>query len=296
MKRVALFAGFVLMSTAGWIPALLAQTDSPKSDSTILPAGTRIELAIIAPIWMRTAKPGDALYTQVDFPVISGKSIAIPAGTYAQGTILSIARPSHFKGRAEIQALFTTLIFANGYAAQLPALPSIAASAPDPSPAPPAPSVMKLSIDVSYSNDLLLDNGTQFNLLLATPLSLDTTQIAAANAVSRPVDLGVLKSATLCRPTPGTPGTPGTSGTTDTVIPGSPGTPPTTIPGGPGQPDIVIPGTPATPPTIIPGSPGTTGTPGFPGRSCPSAPLVISSELVATPQPQNAASASRSHP
>jgi hypothetical protein len=291
VKRVAIVAGLVLIRAVSSLPAALAQTDSPKPDNVILPSGTKIELAVTAPVWMRTARPGDALYTQVDFPAISGKSIAIPSGTYVQGTILSITRPSHFKSHAEIQALFSTLIFANGYAVPLPALPSVAAPAQDSSPSakPPAPSVMKLNIDVNTSNDLLLDDGAQFNIVLASPLSLDPAQIAAANAVSRPVDLGALKSATLCRPTPGTPGSPGTPGTPDTVIPGTPGTPPITIPGGPGMPDTVIPGTPATPPTVIPGSPGTPGTPGFPGRSCPRAPLVTSSELVSTSQPQRAA-------
>ena len=292
MKQIAVFAGLVLIGTAASIPVTLAQSDPPKpADAIILPAGTKIELAITAPLWMRTAKAGDALYTQVDFPVISGKSIAIPAGTYVQGTILSIARPSYFKGRAEIQALFSTLIFANGYAVQLPPLPSVAASTGSPQTAAastPAPSVMKLSIDLSHSNDLLLDNGAQFNLTLASPLSLEAAQIAAANAVSRPVDLGQFRSATLCRPTPGTAGTPGTPGTPDIVIPGSPGTPPTTIPGAHGQPDIIIPGTPATPPTVIPGTPGTPGTPGFPGRACPHAPIIISTELVSAPPPQSA--------
>ena len=249
-------------------------------------------------MWSRTAKAGDSLYTQVDFPVITGNSVAIPAGTYVQGTILSITKPSHFKSRAEIQALFTTLIFADGYAVQLPALPSIAAatqnaagtaSAPT-SRLPSAPSVMRLTIGVSYSNDLLLDNGTQFDITLASPLTLAANQIAAANALSHSFDVGQLKSATLCRPTPGTPGTPGTP---DTVIPGSSGTPSTTIPGGPGMPDIVIPGTPATPPTVIPGTPGS---PGSPGQSCPRPPIVTSSELVSTPQPQSATSASPSNP
>jgi hypothetical protein len=72
------------------------------------------------------------------------------------------------------------------------------------------------------------------------------------------------KSATLCRPIPGTPGSP------DTVIPGTPGTPPTVIPGGPGMPDTVIPGIPGTPSTTIPGSPGT------PGTVCPGPPVVTS--------------------
>ena len=256
-----------------------AQTDPTSADITTLPAGTKIELAVTAPVWAHTAKAGDALYTQVDFPVTAGNAIAIPSGTYVQGTIQFIDRPSRFKGRAQIQALFTAVIFANGYAVQLPSHSASdsaaqpAANSPQTSGvlSPPAPTVMELTVSLSSSNDLLLDNGTQFDIALAAPLSLDTKQIAASIPLSRSVDPGKFKTATLCRPTPGTPGSPGTP---DTVIPGSPGTPDTTIPGGPGMPDIVIPGTPSTPPTVIPGIPGT---PGFPGRSCPLPPIVISS-------------------
>jgi len=299
VERVAIAAGlFSLLCVTGQVPAALAQTDSPNDESTTLPAGTKIELAVTAPVWARTAKPGDSLYSQVDFPVLAGKSIAIPAGTYVQGEILSIIRPSRFKSHAEIQVLFSTIIFANGYAVQLPALPSAAttfalgaaSSSASIANTPPATVVMKLTLDVSFQNDLLLDNGSQLDMSLASPLLLDDRQLAAAIAASRPVDLGQFKSATLCRPTSGTPGTPGSP---DTVIPGSPGTPSTTIPGGPGMPDIVIPGTPATPPTVIPGSPGT---PGFPGSSCPAPPMVISSEpMVASPS-SSTATAIPSHP
>lgn len=290
MKRIEVFAALAfLICAADQHQAALAQTEQTAPTALTLPAGTKIELAVTHPVWTRTAKAGDTLYTQVDFPVIAGKAIAIPAGTYVQGTLQSVTRPSRFKGRAMIQAHFTTIIFANGYAAQLPDLPTIATAAPSPVPAT-TPTLMKLNIDVSRSSDLLLDNGAQFNITLASPLTLDARQLAAAIAVSRPVELGQFKSATLCRPTAGTPGSPGTS---DTVIPGSPGTPDTTIPGGPGQPDIVIPGTPATPPTVIPGLPGTSG---FPGTSCPSAPLVISSELISPPSPPSPTTTSSSKP
>lgn len=280
MNRIALFAVAVLLvSTAGRAQNAPSQTGHPASTVITLPTGTRIEVAVVNPVWLKTAKAGDPLYTQVDFPVLAGKAVAIPAGTYVQGTIQSVTRPSRFKGRAEIQALFTTLVFANDYAAQLPDASS------------PSPALLKLNISVSASSDLLLDNGAQFNIILPAPLTLDTKQVAAAVAASRPVDLGSFKTATLCRPTPGIPGSPGTPGTPDTVIPGSPGTPPTVIPGAPGQPPTVIPGTPATPDTVIPGSPGTPSTPGYPGRSCPSAPMVITSELVpaAPPNPAPAA-------
>lgn len=294
MRRVAVFA--FLLCLFDLVSPARAQTSSSQADSITLPAQTRVELAITAPVWARSAKPGDTLYAQVDFPALAGNSIAIPAGTYVQGTILSISRPTRFKSRAQIQALFSTIIFTNGFAVQLPALPAPVSSVPGgPVPtsaasAPPMPTVMRLTIEVNSSNDLLLDNGTQFDMMLASPLSLDAKQLAAAISASRPVDLGQLKSATLCRPTPGSPGTPGTP---DTVIPGSPGTPSTTIPGGPGMPDITIPGTPGTPPTVIPGTPGT---PGFSGRACPSAPLVISSEPMPTTPAETTLSASPSNP
>ena len=292
MKRVARFVGlaFMVCVTVQGCTAP-AQTLQTSTDLTTLPAGTKIELAVTAPVRARTAKVGDALYAQVDFPVIAGKEIAIPAGTYVQGAIQSIVRPSRFKSRADIQVLITNIIFANGYAVPLPNLsiaqsPGVNLAHTSAVPAPLAPTLIALTINVSTSNDLLLDNGAQFDMTLAAPLSLDTKQLATAISLSRPVNLGQFKSATQCQPALGTPGSPGTP---DTVIPGSPGTPDTTIPGGPGMQDTVTPGTPATPPTIIPGTPGS---PGFPGRDCPAAPIVVSSVLV----PYTALAAHIPHP
>jgi hypothetical protein len=232
---------------------------------------------------------GDPLYTQTDFPVTIGNQIAIPAGTFVQGTILSITKPTRRTGRAQIQILFNKMIFASGFVIALP----------EASPASPGtfgadagtranndpPTAVTVDLELSSSNDLLLDNGAQIEMTLATPVSLDARQMAKAAALSHAPEPGKFKSATRCRPTAGTPGTMGTS---DTVIPGSPGTPDVTIPGGPGMPSTTIPGIPATPPTVIPGTPGT---PGFSGTVCPAAPIVVSSvPLVVKPnQAQDAA-------
>ena len=273
MARVALFvASVTFLLATGLQSATRAQPETGQQSAPAqitLPAGTRIELAVTAPVKARTAKAGDPLYMQVIFPAGVGQDIAIPAGTYVQGKLLDITKPTRRTNRAQIQVLFTTIIFANGYTIPLA----------DPASVAP-PTAATLNVQVSPSNDLLLDNGAQIEMTLAAPLALYTAQIAQALPLSRPVDPGRFQSATLCRPTPGTPGTPGTS---DTVIPGSPGTPSTTVPGGPGQPDIVIPGTPATPDTVIPGTPGT---PGSPGTSCPAPPLVIASTpLILPPAP-----------
>ncbi len=105
-------------------------------------------------------------------------------------------------------------------------------------------------------------------MVLQLPLQLDAASVEETVRVSKPVQPGRFKSATMCQTIPGTPGTP------DTVIPGtpgSPGTPDTVIPGMNGAPDTVIPGIPATsgtPDTVIPGGPST------PDILCPGPPVV----------------------
>ncbi len=253
-----------------------AQAPAAATSSTLtLPSGTKIEVAVVQPLWANLAAPGAQLYAQTTFPVVAEDRVAIPAGTYVEGTIEKLTRPTRRTNRAVIEVLFTQIVFANNYVAALPALPTgeadgTAGGAQN----GPAPSLIDITVQVSTSNDVLLDNGAPIEITLAAPLALDASQESTAAPLSHAPVPGQFKSASLCRPIPGSPGTPGTA---DTVIPGTPGTPDTVIPGGPGMPDTVIPGTPATPATVIPGTPGT---PGFSGRPCPAPPMVISSTLV----------------
>lgn len=260
---------------------------SGPANEAILPAGTRVELAVTNPVWAGTAKLGETLYTQTTFPVLAGDRLAIPAGTYVQGTIESITLPTRETSRAEVDILFTKVIFAGGYVIALPGLTAtgmtVAAAGQGggaSTDGAPVPTAARVTIEVSRANDLLLDNGAQLEMTLGAPVPLDSNLVAAAIPLTQAPQPGKFKSATLCRPIPGSPGSPGTP---DTVIPGSPGTPSTTIPGGPGMPDITIPGTPATPDTVIPGSPGT---PGTPGTTCPIAPIVVSSVPITLKPPQ----------
>jgi hypothetical protein len=260
----------------------LAQPQAVTADakpSLTIPAGARIEVALIRPVLSRTASLGETLYAQTTFPVTVGSHVAVPPGTFVEGRLEKLTRPTRRSNRAELQILFTHLIFANGYVA---ALPGSTIGAPVPDAAATAGStqdigaqtLIAVDLQVSANNDLLLDNGAQVEITLGAPLVLDLGAVAAAISLSRAPVPGQFKSASACRPIPGTSGTPGTP---DTVIPGSPGTPDTVIPGGPGMPDTVIPGTPATPSTTIPGSPGTPGSPEIP---CPGPPIVISSAPV----------------
>src|SRR5437660_6761075 len=250
----------------------------------IVPAGTKVALALSSPIWARSANVGDTIHAATSFPVAIGNEMAIPPGTYIEGKIDALKPPGWFSNHAEFQLHFTKLVFANGYTVELPIIPKdLVSSAPAPvsgsgvashltAAASPtrtstiyvAAAVARVYVEVTPRNDILLDNGAPIEMLLQSPLSLDSGSVAAAIIRSKPLQFMASKSSTKCMPTPGTPGTP------DTVIPGSSGTPDTVIPGGPGMPDTVIPGIPATSPTVIPGSPGT------PGTACPGPPIVTS--------------------
>lgn len=250
------------------------QTSAAQSVEIIVPAGTTVPVAITQPVWSKTAKTGDSIYAETVFPVAINNQMAIPAGTYVQGQIDALSRPGFFSPHAQFQIHFTQLVFTNGYVARfgndLNAPSGGATPLPNNLGTDVAPAVSTPYVNVSSASDILLDNGTQIEILLQEPLALEADRIADAIRGSNPAQPTPFKSATLCRPTSGTPGTPGTP---DTVIPGSPGTPDTVIPGAPGQPDTVIPGTPATPDTVIPGIPGT---PGTLGTSCPAPPIVTS--------------------
>ena len=97
-----------------------------------------------------------------------------------------------------------------------------APSAPG-TPPPPAGDVIAAVatpyVLVSSENDILLDNGSQIEMVLQVPLRLNAAKVAVGAKQYNPPPLAQLKSATQCRPIPATPGTP------DTVIPGTPGTP-----------------------------------------------------------------------
>jgi len=290
MKRLA----FALLLTSFSVAAqtvpdikgpaqLKGNTSKPK---LVVPAGTVVTLALIEPILARSAKVGDSVYAEIAFPVGVSNQIAIPLGTYVQGQIDSLVRPGWLSPHAQFQMHFTKIIFAGGYTVDLTKLQSTSPGTPGTALASPAPGMPPPPFDdvlaavanpyvlVSASSDVLLDNGSQFAMVLQVPLRLNAAKVADAVRQFQPGPPPQFTSATRCRPIPATMGTP------DTVIPGTPGTPgtsPTVIPGGPGMPDTVIPGTPGTPgtpPTVIPGS---LGTPAIP---CPNPPVVTSNPKV----------------
>jgi hypothetical protein len=276
MRRIALvvLAGVFVFASDGFPLSSRQGTQSNAGGNQsviVIPAGTTVSLALASPILASTAKAGNSVYAQTDFPVAIENRMAIPAGTYVQGVIDSVVRPAFLSPHAQFQFHFTKLIFANGYSVELEPHPHVQGAHTSQPSSPPddiIPAVATPYVDVSSSNDVLLDTGSEFQMILQLPLRLNASSVALDIQAASQAQLVHFQSASLCRPIPGWPGTSGT------VIPGTPGTP--------GTPPTVIPGAPGTPPTVIPGTPGTPGTPatvipgtsGFAGVSCPGPPLV----------------------
>jgi hypothetical protein len=146
------------------------QTASPPQEKTItLNAGVKVVLAMVGPVWSKSAKPGDTVRAVSAFPVTIGNAIAIPPGTFVEGIIDALTRPTWRTKRADFQMHFTKLIFVNGYTVDLPDAPQGAATArPANSLAGPT-ATASVRVDVSYASDILLDNGSQFEMGGATP-------------------------------------------------------------------------------------------------------------------------------
>jgi type IV secretion system protein VirB10 len=101
-------------------PAATAANNPPPENKIVVPAGSKVLLALKAAVDTKTAKPGDMVYLTSTFPVIVNDHVVIPAGMDVMGVIDSVERPGRVKGRAKVTMHFTTLIFPNGSVIEVP--------------------------------------------------------------------------------------------------------------------------------------------------------------------------------
>src|SRR5437868_9902982 len=95
-------------------------TESAPLKTLTVPAGQKLLMQLKSGINTKTAKAGDGVYLETNFPVSIDNTIAIPPGTYVQGVIDNVKRSGRVKGRAEVLFHFTTLIFPSGYTVSIP--------------------------------------------------------------------------------------------------------------------------------------------------------------------------------
>ena len=101
-------------------PSSTQQNPAPPAASTItVPAGTAVPLTLMNPVKSKSTKPGDTVRAVVAFPVTVGSQLAIPTGTFVEGTVIQVtARP--LKNQAPtLRVHFTRLLFPNGYSVAL---------------------------------------------------------------------------------------------------------------------------------------------------------------------------------
>jgi hypothetical protein len=95
-------------------------TPAATSNQLLIPAGTKVPIALKHAISTKSSREGDSVYAETTFPVVLNDRVLIPAGTYVQGKISQVQRAGHVKGRAEVLMHFTTLIYPSGYTVVLP--------------------------------------------------------------------------------------------------------------------------------------------------------------------------------
>src|SRR5581483_10462511 len=78
----------------------LTQGTHASVNQVMIPAGTKIPIALKNTISTKANHEGDPIYARSTFPVVVNDKIVIPAGTYVQGKISAIRPAGRIKGRA----------------------------------------------------------------------------------------------------------------------------------------------------------------------------------------------------
>ena len=124
MRTIAMVLLLSALVMAQASPAVRPTSATPSSTAApnelIVPAGTKVPLALKHAVSTKSAREGDAVYAETTFPVVQDNRVLIPAGTYVQGRISHVQRAGRVKGRAEVLMHFTTLIYPSGYTVMLP--------------------------------------------------------------------------------------------------------------------------------------------------------------------------------
>lgn len=126
---------FLIASLVGGQTAVPPAADSMSQPTApvpasflVVPAGTSVPLTLITPIRSKSTKPGDAVRASVAFPITVDNHVAIPVGSYVEGTIVSLSARAHATGLATVKIRFDRLLFPSGYATSLDAIGSEALS------------------------------------------------------------------------------------------------------------------------------------------------------------------------
>jgi type IV secretion system protein VirB10 len=100
-------------------PPPLQTPAQPAATTITVPAGTAIPLTLMNPVKSKSTKPGDSVRAVVAFPVTVGSRLAIPTGTFVEGTVTQVSAQPLKNQAPTLRVHFTRLLFANGYSMAL---------------------------------------------------------------------------------------------------------------------------------------------------------------------------------
>jgi type IV secretion system protein VirB10 len=80
----------------------------------VVPAGTKVPLALINSLSTKHSSEGDRVYLETVFPITVAGRIVIPRGSYVTGTVTEAKRPGRVKGKGELFLRFDSLTLPNG--------------------------------------------------------------------------------------------------------------------------------------------------------------------------------------
>jgi hypothetical protein len=97
------------------VPAV-PPTPAESANPLQIRAGTALSVVLTGQLSSNVTQSGDPVHAQIIDPVVAEDQIAIPAGTYLQGTIGKI---SQHNGRVYFELSSASLIYVNGYVAEI---------------------------------------------------------------------------------------------------------------------------------------------------------------------------------
>ncbi len=80
----------------------------------VVPQGTKIPLRLINSVNTKHSAPGDKVYLQTAYPVLSHGKVVIPPGSYVTGSLDEVKRAGRVKGKSEMFIRFDSLTLPNG--------------------------------------------------------------------------------------------------------------------------------------------------------------------------------------
>lgn len=84
------------------------------SPPIVVPADTKIPMALKNSVNTKTAYVGQAIYCETIYPITVGNRVVIPVGTYIKGAVTQVVRPGRVKGKGQIGLRFDSMTLPNG--------------------------------------------------------------------------------------------------------------------------------------------------------------------------------------